>query len=342
VTRTPGLLDGLRTGAWLDAQTFPPLRYAVPGVVPEGLTLLVGPPKVGKSWLTANLCLAVAAGGVALSAVPTPAARPVLLLALEDGDRRLQSRARKLLRGDPIPDLFTYQTRIRDRRVVDTVHEWCDQYGDDALVVIDTLGKVLPPAAPGESAYARDYRVAGAIKRIADDRPGLSVVVVHHDRKAGSDDFVDSVSGTHGLAGAADTIIALGRPRTTGEGLLRVTGRDVPERDYAVRLVDGHDWQLVGGDLDAATQAAQSQRATAGLGDDMARVVAAVSAAGGDGVSAADVTQATGLHSDLVRQYLARAARDGRVDRITRGRYGPTSTPVTSDTSVTTWPDWSA
>lgn len=317
-----GPLAELRTGDWLDRQTFPPLRYAVPGIVPEGLTVLVGPPKVGKSWLTAGLCLGVAAGGRVLGALTVDDPRPVLVLALEDGHRRIQSRARKLLDDDPIPPLFTYVTRVpRGSTVPELVDAWCERYGSEgALVVVDTLGKVMPPALPGESAYARDYRVAGAIKRLADDRPGLAVVVVHHDRKAGGEDFVDAVSGTHGIAGAADTILVLGRPRAEGSGLLRVTGRDVVERDYAVELVDGVSWQLSGESLDAASQAAAALRATTGLGGDMAAVVAAVTR---EGMTAADVAKATTLDLDRVRDYLARAVAAGRLDRVTRGRYSP-------------------
>lgn len=67
--------------------------------------------------------------------------------------------------------------------------------------MLDTLGKVMPEARVGESAYQRDYRIGGRLKRIADEWPGLAVVVVHHDRKAAAEDFVDSVSGTNGLAG---------------------------------------------------------------------------------------------------------------------------------------------
>jgi AAA domain len=64
------LLAGLRTGDWLDCQTFPPITWTVPGLVPQGITLLVGPPKAGKSWLSLNIALAAAAGGRALGALP--------------------------------------------------------------------------------------------------------------------------------------------------------------------------------------------------------------------------------------------------------------------------------
>ena len=77
----------------------------------------------------------------------------------------------------------------------------------------------MPPALPGESPYMRDYKVAGRLKRICDDRPGRALLVLHHDRKAQSDDFVDGVSGTNGIAGAVDTIIVIARARNESQGL---------------------------------------------------------------------------------------------------------------------------
>ena len=83
------LLAGLRDGAWLERQEFPPLRYAVPGVIPEGSVLVAGAPKIGKSWMCLDAGLAVATGGRTLG-LPVGDSRPVLYLALEYGDRRLQ------------------------------------------------------------------------------------------------------------------------------------------------------------------------------------------------------------------------------------------------------------
>ena len=106
------LLAGVRDGAWLSTQDFPPLPYAVHGLIPEGLTLEVGPPKAGKSWLTLDLLLAVASGGMALGSIKAGPPRRVLYLALEDGDRRMQDRCRALLGEPEIPPLFSYLTRI--------------------------------------------------------------------------------------------------------------------------------------------------------------------------------------------------------------------------------------
>jgi RecA-family ATPase len=76
------LLANLRTGDWLDSIEFPPLRYAIPELLPEGFTLLAGSPKVGKSWLVLDMLLSVAGAGKALSSIPVLEPRPVLYLSL--------------------------------------------------------------------------------------------------------------------------------------------------------------------------------------------------------------------------------------------------------------------
>lgn len=318
------LLVHLRSGTWLDGQDFPPLRWVVPDVIPEGMSLLIGGPKIGKSWLSLSIALAVASGGCALGHIDVGKPRRVLLLALEDGDRRLQDRARKLLNGGGrIPERLDYMTRVEPGMVVATIEAWLDTLGADEepLVILDTLGKVMTPAGPGESAYQRDYRVAGRYKRICDDHPGMALLVLHHDRKAQSDDFVDGVSGTNGIAGAADTIIVIARPRTEDRGLIKVTGRDVMENEYAVR-VDGGHWSIVGEDLTSSAVEARTIRATANLGDRSAEIVR-LAAKHPEGIRAVDVAESLGMPNDEAGVYLRRLAEAGKVHKLGRGLYGP-------------------
>ena len=317
------LLEGLRTGDWLDAQSFPPLRWAVPGLVPEGMSLLIGGPKIGKSWLILAVALAVASGGYALGRVPVGPARPVLLLALEDGDRRLQDRIRTLQPGEPIPARLHYMTRIGIGLVVPTIEAWLQTVAVDAepLVILDTLGKVMPEARAGESAYQRDYRVSGRLKLICDARPGTALVVLHHDRKASSDDFVDGVSGTNGIAGAADTIIVISRPRNETQGLLKVTGRDVVEGEYAVSVIDGC-WTLMGDTLAEAAGNAVTLRETANLSDRTAEVLRFV-VKHPEGVRAGDVAKAVEMPAKEAGVYLGRLYKAGKIRKPERGVFAP-------------------
>lgn len=319
-TESP-LLAGLRNGAWLDAQDFPPLEYHLPGIIPEGSTLLVGPPKVGKSFLVASLALAAACGGTALGLEVVR--RPVLYMALEDGDRRMQDRCRKLMQGAPIPTSLEYLTDVQPGRALATIDAWMALNPNRSpLVILDTLGKVMPPAEGGESAYQRDYRVGSALKRVVHTHPGACILVCHHDRKAGSDDFVDRVSGTNGLAGAADTIIVLARERQSSTGVLSVTGRDVTESEIAVSF-DGPTgiWSLDGASLADASKAASERRAAMGL-DERARSVVAYVNRRPNGVRWADVERDLG---EAEARYLSRLHDQGRIRRLSRGLYGPLS-----------------
>ena len=348
------LLESIRDGEWLSRQQFPPLRYAVPGIVPEGLTVLAGAPKVGKSWLVLDWLLAVAADhGAALGGIPVPGARDVLYLALEDGDRRMQSRCRALLANeyrpaDPFPPRFQYLTEVTPNLLIATIAAWLEAY-QDGLVVVDTLGRALPPAAIGEAPYSRDYRIMSELKAVAAAWPGCSLLMNHHDRKAVSPDFVDSVSGTNGIAGGADTVLALTRDRNESGGLLQVTGRDVSEGAYALTFHGGM-WRLEGGSLAAAAKAASARRAEMGLGDRSREILEAVSASDVP-LSPSSVAGLVGVDNDTAGRYLRRLVEAGRLAKPDRGLYTPLCeasecpndrseirTPDTSDTPLWTGP----
>ncbi len=315
------LLAGMHRGDWLDAQVFPPLSWVVTGLIPEGATLVVGGPKVGKSWFIYGMGLAVAAKRPVLGGIEVEQ-RPVLYLALEDGDRRLQQRGRLLMDGEPLPSWFYYLTKVEPGDVVRTVEAWLYVLPEGyprPLVIIDTLGKAMPPAEGNETTYLRDYRVASDLKAVADARPGMALVVLHHDRKAHSDDFVQMVSGTNGIAGAFDTILMLNRKRLEQRGTVKITGRDVPEKEYAVLASQG-PWTLDGEDLVEAAQTAAEVHETEGLGERMRAVLAFVNEFP-NGVTPRQAADALGLDRHLVSKYLSRLAEDERIAKEARGVY---------------------
>jgi hypothetical protein len=79
-----------------------------------------------------------------------------------------------------------------------------------------------------------------------------------------SEDFVDSISGTNGIGGAADAIRVIDRKRNENDGLLKITGRDMREAEYAVKISD-HGWSLKRDTLKDAAKAARTESVTAGL-----------------------------------------------------------------------------
>lgn len=309
-------------GTWLSGKWFPPVRYVVPGIIPEGLTLLVAPPKAGKSWLVYAIAIARASGGIVLGQRIDPG--PVLYLALEDGHRRLRERGHKLIGpSETLPAALEFIIKVEPGTVIATMTEWLAAHrGENPMVIVDTLGRVKPSARNGQSAYEHDYAVLAALKSLVDDDPGSSMVLVHHDRKAASEDFVDAVSGTNGIAGAADTTVVIKRPRTEGEAVIAVTGRDVDEAEYAATFVGGK-WSLAGGNLGTARDQAVVSKATTNLGDRSADIIAAVGRAEGPS-TIAEVAESTGLTTDQAKDYLGRLAREGKLQRPKRGTYALT------------------
>lgn len=320
-SKDDSLLGNAFNASDLLQERFRPLSYVVPGMIPEGLSLFLASPKVGKSWLVLGVALAVSSGTPALGGIPT-APSPVLYLALEDGKRRLQSRLISLGASNPSPELQFIITADRDQ-ILDTIHEFIRQHHDqNPLVILDTLGKVMPAQERGETLYDRDYRIGAALKRITDDYPGAAILVVHHTRKAEVSDFAEASSGTNGLTGAADTIILLKRSRQESTGTLHVTSRDAREGEYELHFGNNGAWNLSGGSLSAAAQAAESTAQTGNLGDFSREIIDFVLATP-EGVSAADVAAALGTTDANARVYLSRAAKAGRVHKLRRGVYGP-------------------
>ncbi len=328
IVDTPSWKSYVLNGADLDATVFPPLRWAVDGLIPEGFGLLTGPPKAGKSWLVGGLALAVASGGKALGKVPVREPRPVLYLALEDGPRRLQGRCRVLLgEGVPIPPLLDFVTQTHGIGSVNLISDWLTENGHRApLVVLDTLGKVMPDAKPGESAYSRDYRIGSSLKAVIDAHPGSTLIAVHHVRKAAGEDWMDSTSGTNGLNGAADFTLNISRQRNSDAGILRVTGRDVVENEYAVTTDSGR-WSLDGQALADAAQKAEIEKQTAGLGDRSSQIVNWIEQQKCS-VTPKEVEAALGIPDAAV--YLKRLVERGSIDKLQRGLYAS----VTSVRSV--------
>lgn len=309
------------TAEWLDQQTFPPLEWIVEGILPEGMGLLVAPPKAGKSWWVANIGLACAAGGMALGKIPVKQ-RPVLYLALEDGHRRLQSRFRTLMEGQALPAKLEVVIRASSTEALVIVDEFLRRHHHNApLVIVDTLGKVKPPKASWEDSYQADYRFSGALKTRVDAVPGGCLLLVHHTRKAESADFIDTVSGTQGLAGAADFVLVLARKRHCDDAALAVTGRDVTEAEYALTTRDGR-WTIDGNNLREAATAAMKRRESGELGDRSLEAMEYV-ASRPLGTRPSDLAQHLGIDGNAAGTYLRRLHEAGRINKRTRGIYTP-------------------
>jgi hypothetical protein len=223
------------TAADLMAMTFEPTRWVVPGVLPEGLSLLAGKPKKGKSWMALGMCEAVAVGGVAFGTRRVEQG-DTLYLALEDNTKRLQKRLRKVLDGRAAPEkmhLHTAWPRL-DEGGAEQLDEWLTEHPDTRLVVIDTLAKIRKPAG-GANIYAEDYAALELLLPLA-AKHGVAIVVVHHLRKMAAADPMDEISSSTGLTAGVDGFLILRRAPGSKGPTLYVDGRDIEEpTEYALR-----------------------------------------------------------------------------------------------------------
>jgi AAA domain-containing protein len=227
----------LTSAADLVAREFKEPKWAVPQIVAEGMTILAGKPKTGKSWLALDFAVAAAGGYPALGNIDCQQG-DVLLLALEDNLRRLNQRLKAVLQGQPAPAALTIATEWRraDAGGLDDLLDWLRAHHKTArLVVIDTLQMIRGQRSKSEGVYADDYAAIGGLKALA-DRSNVPFLAVHHLRKEAAGDPLESVSGTSGITGSADTILVLKREPKDTFGLLYVRGRDVPEAEIAMQF----------------------------------------------------------------------------------------------------------
>ena len=220
----------------LQSMTFPPVRHILPGYISEGATILAGKPKVGKSWLTLDLCLAAAANRFTLGTLK-PTHGDVLYLALEDNNRRLKRRLSKIWPSSEAlwPERLVLVTdwKRADEGGLDDIEDWCRSVTNPVLVVIDTLEKFRPVQNGKTAAYSADYAALTGLQKIA-GKHRIAIVINHHVRKMEADDPFDTVSGTLGLTGAADTILVL--KRHAGAVTLHARGRDIEEIETALQF----------------------------------------------------------------------------------------------------------
>lgn len=205
----------------------------IDGLLYPGTYLFVGAPKVGKSFLMAQIAYHVSTGQ-ALWNYPVHAGT-VLYLALEDDYRRLQERLSRMF-GVEGTDTLHFATCAKQlgAGLYEQLNRFVSEHQDTRLIIIDTLQKIRE-AGNDKFSYANDYEIIGQLKHFA-DQSGVALLLVHHTRKQQADDRFERISGTNGLLGAADGAFILEKEKRTGDSaVLEVSGRDQPEQKLILK-----------------------------------------------------------------------------------------------------------
>jgi hypothetical protein len=223
------------TASELMETEFPPVSYIIPMIGPEGLMILAGAPKLGKSWLGMDLSISVSTGGYAMGRLKCEEG-DVLHLALEDNPRRLKSRLQMM--GVEVNNRLTFHIQwptIDEPEFFDQLDEWKNRATNPKMIVIDTMERIRPSGNTGskQTAYSADTKFLAPLQAYALEHR-LLIVIIHHIKKEKDDDWLKQLSGSLGLSGVADTIAILDRERAKSEGRFRGTGRDIDEFDKVV------------------------------------------------------------------------------------------------------------
>lgn len=231
----------------LERKDIPPIKWIIDGLLPQGLTLLAGAPKAGKSWLSLDICLSVANAEPFWGKETFPIPGQVIYLALEESERRLKSRMRTLLDDKPAPENLHFVTEAPtiNGGLPEQLEQLFDWKPDTSLVIVDTLGKIRH--ASKNDGYQKDYSDLSQLKRLADTQ-NCGIVAVHHLRKMPGSDPFDRISGTNGILGSADTAFVLTRERQSSEGRLFITGRDLEENQFVLKFTDNCHWEMISSD----------------------------------------------------------------------------------------------
>lgn len=217
---------------------YKPIEFVIDGLIAQGLYILAGAPKVGKSWLALDMCLSIAKGEKVLGKATS--CGHAVYLSLEDSLIRLQNRLYELT-DEPSDNLhFAIMAESISNGLPEQI-EYCKKRFDNLkIVVIDTLQKVRNES---ESSYGSDYKELSVLKALS-DKLGIAIVLVHHTRKCSDNDPFNMISGSTGLSGCVDgSMVLIERKRGSRKAKLHCVGRDIENQEINV-VFENSRWKV--------------------------------------------------------------------------------------------------
>lgn len=229
-------------GETLMDMNLPRTKFVIQGILPQGLAIIAGAPKIGKSWLMLDWCVKIAKGENIWNFKTIQGT--TLYLCLEDNNSRIQGRL--LTITDEVTSNVYFVTSCCSLAdgLEEQIRNFVNEHSDTVLIVIDTLQMVRQNTK--DTSYANDYKEIETIKKIA-DKLQIAILLVHHMRKQDDRDPLNKLSGTNGIAGGADTIFTLDRSkRSQNNATFICTGRDIEYREFELNFnKDDCVWNLI-------------------------------------------------------------------------------------------------
>ena len=233
-------------------QAYAPLKFSINDILPQGLFILAGAPKIGKSWLILDMCHSIAKGTELWGYNTTKS--DVLYIALEDNYRRLQDRLKKIVASEPPTEPLHLHLAVSAKGIHDGLIEQVDEFMEDhpntGFIAIDTLEHIRKGEIDRKDRglYSTDYADMQILRAITNKYDGITLMLIHHTRKMYDADPLFTVTGSTGLTGAVDGIWVLDKEkRAENKAVLSILNRDT--KGYAFKLQldeDNCKWQFLG------------------------------------------------------------------------------------------------
>ena len=209
-----------------------PTKFCIDTLLPQGITILGGAPKIGKSWWVLDICIRIAKGESVWD-MPTTKGT-TLYLCLEDTLRRVQERLCLITDDVPSNAFFATAAHTLAEGLCDEIRAFVKEHPDTVLVAIDTFQIVRNGGV--DTSYGNDYDEIRQMKQLADEL-NISLLLVHHLRKQGDSDPLNKLSGTTGIVGAVDSVFVLDKSkRSENLATLVCTGRDIEHRQLEIKF----------------------------------------------------------------------------------------------------------
>ena len=257
--KTPEPKRGPCTHRELMTTEFAPISWIVQDLMPIGLTILAGKPKLGKSIMGLQMAQAVASGADFLGFKTLQAS--TLMICLEDSPRRVKGRLLRQSSPEDLPIEYEWEWPPLDEEGIDLLRtrlEAGGRFGPYGLVVIDTLASAKGRKTK-EKAAEDMAALTYPLQRMAQEF-GTALLVIFHHRKGAVDDPIWDIRGSGATPGAADTAIGL-YPLKEGGCKLLTASRDAPELELKIELdaIDTLSWQIVGDLRELAREEAEDE-----------------------------------------------------------------------------------
>lgn len=215
-------------------------KFIVEGLLPEGLTILSGDPKVGKSFFALSLSVSVAKG-VPFLCFPTTKSN-VLYFCFEDDEKRLQQRLFDMSDDNFTGLSFCNEVTRLGNGFIESVETYLKAHPDTKLIVVDTLNYIRPEKQ-GSNMYRDDYDDMIKLHRLT-QQYGIALLIIHHNKKnSDEDDALRAISGSMGLSGGTDNCIIIKKPKKDQKiTTMNVVGRDLQKFEMKIMQNENGVW----------------------------------------------------------------------------------------------------